>query len=141
MPEDIGNKFPEWHSGLPLIGQLTIFRCYLTEPVDQTELHIFGDSWQDVFCAVGFLRARHSSSHKTQISFIFGKTRVAPMKALSITKLELQAALLPTRLKDDIVTALTININHVYMSTDSTTVLLWLNSSDKLPVFVLNRVG
>ena len=101
---------------------------------------MFGDSSQDVFWAVGFLRARLSSSNKTEISFIFGKARVSPMKGLSIPKLELQAALLATRLKDDIVTALNVWINHVYMWTDSTTVLQWLNSTEKLPVFVANRV-
>ena len=100
-----------------------------------------GDSSQDVFCAVGFLRARLSSSHKTQISFIFVNARVAPMKALFLPKLELQAALLATRLKDDEMTASTISNNHVYMWTDSTTVLQWLNSNEKLPVFVANRVG
>ena len=63
------------------------------------------------------------------------------MKALSIPKLELQAALPATRLKYDILKALTVNINQVHMCTDSTTVLKWLNSSDKLPVFVANRVG
>ena len=62
------------------------------------------------------------------------------MKWLSIPKLEFQAALLATRLKNDILTALTVSINHVYMWTDSTTVLQWLNSNDKLPVFVANRV-
>ena len=141
LPEDIKDKFREWHSGLPLLGQLTIPRCFITETVDQFELHMFGDSSQDVFCAVGFLRGRLSSSHKTQISFIFGKARVAPMKALSIRKLELQAALLATRLKDDILTAHTVCINHVYMCTDRTTTLQWLNSTEKLPVFVANRVG
>ena len=141
LPEDIGDKFLEWHSGLPLLGQLTIPRCYFTEPVDQIELQMLGDSSQDVFCAVGFLRARLSSSHKSQICFIFDKARVAPMKALSIPKLELQAALLATRLRDDILTALTLCINHVYMWTDKTTVLQWLNSTEKLPVFVANRVG
>ena len=141
LPEDIRDKFLEWHSGLPLLWQLTIPRCYFTEPVDQIELHMFGDSSQDVFCAVGFLRARLASSHKTQISFIFGKARVAPMKALSMPKLELQAALLATRLKDDILTTLTVSNNHVYLWPDSTTVLKWLNSTDKLPVLVANRVG
>ena len=53
----------------------------------------------------------------------------------------LQAALLATRLKDDILTALTVSINHVYRWTDSTKVLQWLNSTKKLPVFVANRVG
>ena len=130
LPEDIRDKFLE-----------LLHSCYFTEPVDQIELNMFGDSSQDVFCAVGFLRARLASSHKTQISFIFGKVRVAPMKALSIPKLELQAALLATRLKNDILAALTVSINHVYMWTDSTTVLQWLHSTEKLPVFVANRVG
>ena len=141
MPEEIKDKFLEWHSGLTLLGQLTIPRCYFTEPVDQIELHMFSDSSQDVFCAVGFFRARLSSSRKTQISFIFGIARVAPMKAQSIPKLELQVALLATRLKDGILTALTVYINHVYMWTDSTTVLQRLNSPEKLPVLVANRVG
>ena len=81
--------------------------------MDQIEPDMFNDSSQDVFCAVRFLRARLSSLHKTQTSFIFGKARVAPMKALSLPKLELQAALLATRLKDDILTALTVYNNHV----------------------------
>ena len=63
------------------------------------------------------------------------------MKALSIPKQELQAALLVKRLKDDIMTALTVSINHVYMWTDSSTNLQWLNSTEKLPEFVTNRVG
>ena len=38
-------------------------------------------------------------------------------------------------------TAPTVSINHVYMWTVSKTVLQWLNSTEKLPVFVANRVG
>ena len=115
--EDMRDKFLEWNSGLPLLGQLTIPRCYFTKPVDQIELHMFGDSSQDVFCAVGFLRARLSNSHKTQIYFFFDEARVGPIKALSMPKLQLEAALLATRLKDDRLTALTVTINHVYSTT------------------------
>ena len=63
------------------------------------------------------------------------------MKTLSILKLELQAPLLATRLKHDIVIARTVSIRYVFMWTYSTTVLQWLNSTEKLPVFVYNRVG
>ena len=49
--------------------------------------------------------------------------------------------MLATRLKDDILTALTVCNIYVYMWTDDTTVLLWLNSTEKLPVFFANRVG
>ena len=102
---------------------------------------MFGDSSQDVFCAVAFLRARLASSHQTELAFVFGKARVAPIEALSIPMLELQAALLATRLKGEILKGLTFKVTDIFMWTDSTTVLQWLNSCNKLPVFVGNRTG
>ena len=102
---------------------------------------MFGDASQDAFCAVAFLRARKHSSETPLVSFVVGKARVAPMKPLSIPKLELQAALLATRLKEKILAALTIHIDREYMWTDSTTVLQWLASVDRQPVFVANRVA
>ena len=78
LPEDIRNKFLEWHSGLPLLGQLTIPRCYFTEPVDQIEHHVFGDSSQDIFCAFGFLRARLSSSYKLKYPSSLVKLALRP---------------------------------------------------------------
>ena len=112
--------------------------------VDEVELHMFGDSSLDVFCSVAFLRAQNNACSKCQLAFVFRKARVAPMKMLSIPKLELQAALLASRLKDnieDIEKALTLSISKVFMWTDSTTVLQWLNSTSKQPVFVANRVA
>ena len=141
LPEEIKKQFIEWHSGLHLLGSLTILRSYFTEPFDRIELHMFGDSLQDVFCAVAFLRARLVSAHQTELAFVFGKARVAPMKALSSPKLELQAALLATHLKEEILKGLTFKVTDIFMWTDSTTVLQWLHSCSKLPVFVGNRTG
>ena len=102
---------------------------------------MFGDSSLDVFCCVAFLRAQKNTYSKCQLAFVFGKARVAPMKMLSIPKLELQAALLASRLKDDIEKALTLSTSKVFMWTGSTTVLQWLNSTSKQPVFVANGVA
>ena len=80
-------------------------------------------------------------AHQTELAFVFGKARIAPMKALSIPKLELQAALLATRLKEEILKGLTFKVTDIFMWTDSTTFLQWLHSCSKLPVFVGNRTG
>ena len=66
---------------------------------------MFGDSSQDIFSAVAFLRARATTPTgkvKTELVFVLGKARVAPMKVMTVPKLELQAALLAARLKREI---------------------------------------
>ena len=99
LAQEIKKQFLDWHSGLHLLGSLTIPRGFFTDPFDRIELHMFGDSSHDVFGAVAFLLARLASSHQTELAFVFGEALVEPMKALSNPKLELQTALLATRLK------------------------------------------
>ena len=101
---------------------------------------MFGDWSQDVSCSVGFLRGRLISSLKTEISFVFGKARVAPMRALSIPMIELQADLLTTRLKIENVKAFTVKVKKIFMWINSTIVLQWLSSNDMFPICVGNRV-
>ena len=63
------------------------------------------------------------------------------MKPITIPKLELQAALLAVHLRQKILDALTFDVPQSFMWTDSSTVLQWLASADKQPVFVANRVA
>ena len=104
---------------------------------------MFGDSSQDVFSAVAFPRGKVISGDdsSTETVFVFGKARVAPMKALTIPKLELQAALLSAKLRNEVQRALTLQIEKIFIWTDSTTVLQWLHSLEKQPVFDANRVA
>ena len=78
---------------------------------------MFRDSSQDFFSAVTLLRSKINSEHgsSTELGFDFGKARVAPMNALTRTKLDLQAAFLSVRLKDDIQEALTPKIEEFHM--------------------------
>ena len=69
---------------LPILGELKIPRFDF--PVDEVELHKFGDSSLDVFCSVAFLRAQKNAYSRCQLAFVFGKARVAPLKMLSIPK-------------------------------------------------------
>ena len=143
LPIEMMNRFKVWSLDLPKLCNLTIPRSFFSGAFDQLELHVFGDSSQDVFSSIAFHRARVKSEGigRTEIAFVLGKARVAPMKCLTVPKLELQAALLATRLKVDIIKALTIPLSRVFMWTDSTTVLQWLGSLDKQPIFVANRVS
>ena len=143
LPQHMVQRFLVWSADLPKLENIKIPRSYFSGPFDSIELHMFGDSSQDIFSAVAFLRARVTTPTgkiKTELTFVLGKARVAPMKVMTVPKLELQAALLAARLKNEIIQALTVTVNQVFMWTDSTTVLQWINSNEKQPIFVANRV-
>ena len=144
LPKDTVDRFLAWCVELPRLAEITIPRSYFSGPSQHLELHMFGDSSQDVFSAVGFLRAQvtcTSGEIITELAFVLGKARVAPMKVMTVPKLELQAALLAARLKREICRALTVTVDKVFMWTDSTIVLQWINSTNKHPIFIANRVS
>ena len=103
LPNEMIDQFSSWSSVLPTLALLTITCCYFSGPFEHLELHLFGDSSQEVFSAVAFLRALvspPSENKRTELAFVIGKARVAPMKTLTVPNLELQAALLAARLRE-----------------------------------------
>ena len=142
LPDDIVTKFLEWSKELSSLNEINIPRSYFRQTVETIELHVFGDSSQDAFSAVAFLRGKLVNDHDvvTQLAFLFGKARVAPMKALIVPKLELQAALLAAQLRAEVLRALSLKIDRTFLWSDSSTVLQWLTSLEKQPTFVANRV-
>lgn len=77
-----------------------------------------------------------------ETAFIVAKTRVAPIKLTTIPRLELQAALIGSRLAATIIAEHTIKPNRIVMWTDSRTVLCWLRSSNsRFRLYVTRRVG
>jgi len=67
---------------------------------------------------------------------------VAPIRALSIPKLELCGAQLLAQLISKVKRALNVKIKKIYYWTDSFIVLHWIKATNKkLPVFVAHRVG
>ena len=141
LPEDLPRRFDVWCSGLLLLQDLTIHLAYFSGPVEENELHMFGDCSKDIFCAVGFLRARCQGSNIAHLSFVVSKARVAPMKPKTLPELELQAALLAAHLRQKILCALIFDVPQSFTWTDSSTVLQWLASADEQTVFVANRVA
>ena len=66
---------------------------------------------------------------------------MAPMRVMRVPELELQAALFAARLKREFCRALMVTVDKVFMWTDSTIVLQSINSTNKQPIFIANRVS
>ena len=58
LPKDTVDRFLDWSVELQQLAEITITRSYFSGPFQHLELHMFGDSSQEVFSAVGFLRAQ-----------------------------------------------------------------------------------
>ncbi|XP_058838120.1 uncharacterized protein LOC131693879 [Topomyia yanbarensis] len=142
--DELFRKWQRWLRVLPQVEMVRIPRCYNlhSSPANScdTQLHTFVDASENGIAAVCYLRFVRDDV--TQCSIVAAKTRVAPLKFVSIPKLELQAAVVGARLARAVGEALSISINNRVFWTDSRDVLCWINSDHRrYTQFVAFRVG
>ena len=105
------------------------------EPTDQLVLHTFVDASLKAYGAVVYI------CYNSNSSFVMAKARVAPLKNLTLPRLELMAALAGARLCSFVLSSLSnVRLEQIYMWSDSQIALHWIFSEKRLPLFVANRV-
>jgi hypothetical protein len=135
-------EWRKWATSLSDLNPLFIPRCFNPESARSrgVGLHVFADASESAFGAIAYLRFDHPEGVK--MAFIMAKTRVAPVKYVSIPRLELCAALLAARLAASIKVEIRQKIDQITFWSDSTTVLRWINSSHyRFHIYVGNRIG
>lgn len=108
------------------------------------EIHIFSDASACAYGSCVYVRSMNQNG-QIHVQLLCSKSRIAPLKSLTIPKLELCGALLAAELGNKVTHSLRCNINRCVYWTDSMIVLGWLRASRATPkqlkVFVANRVN
>lgn len=105
------------------------------------EIHGFSDASNTAYAAVVYLKVV-SDLGFVNTSFLYAKTKVAPLKIQSIPRLELCAALLLVRAIEYVIASMKLQLVPSYCWTDSSVVLSWLNAvPSRWKPFVINRIA
>ena len=137
LPVELHSNLQKMLDSYFAMPDIEIPRCLnsSTNQEKNHQLHVFVDASTVELSAVAYIRAQ-KQDEIFQTSFLLGKCKVAPIKQISVPKLELEAAVLGTRLRTLIETEITLKFEKVYLRTDSRVVLDWISSTNKQNVFV-----
>ncbi|KRZ75456.1 hypothetical protein T10_7931 [Trichinella papuae] len=115
LPPQIKKRWRSWLEQLQTLSQIKISRAwipYLMKRVQRIELYIFGDASQAAYAACAYIRVE-SINHQIAVNLVMVKSRVAPIKRISRSQLELMVALLCARLKKYLEKELTLPIQEI----------------------------
>lgn len=133
-----------WHEFVSELNNLHLIKFpRLVVPPEATTFQLIGfcDGSTKAYGCCVYLRAVSTSS--VTLHLLIAKSKVAPLKPLTVNRLELCGATLLSRVLAHLFTLLKdkINITDQIAFTDSSTVLSWLNTEPhKLKTFVAHRV-
>ncbi|GBN84617.1 hypothetical protein AVEN_189050-1 [Araneus ventricosus] len=142
LPPCFDTSFREWLQELTFVQDVVVPRLYFSEmKTEMLEVHIFSDASPKAYGSVAYFRMKHPSGVRT--SFILSKSRLAPLKTVSLPRLELLGALVSARLCLYLrKTFPLIKESNIFLWSDSQICLHWIKGvSRQWKQFVQNRVN
>ncbi|KAJ8912490.1 hypothetical protein NQ315_014590 [Exocentrus adspersus] len=141
IPDRLKDEWLRFYKELIYLRDINIPRHVTSSDRTFVELHGFGDASEQAYGACVYLRTKLKNGHFIS-RLLCAKSRVAPLKKLSLPRLELSSAVLLARLTDKVKNAINIKIDKIFLWSDSTIALSWIRGSpSRWKTFVANRVG
>nr|XP_029719417.1 uncharacterized protein LOC115261654 [Aedes albopictus] len=95
----------ELHQQIPLLNEISIRRCVVLPGATEIQVHFFSDASKAAYGACAYVRSTDVSG-RCQVALLTSKSKVSPLKAQTIPRLELCGALLAAQLKEKIFNAM-----------------------------------
>ncbi|XP_062703709.1 uncharacterized protein LOC134286152 [Aedes albopictus] len=142
--DDLRDLWNNWTQLLKQLTEVEVPRCFFGNTSSQLhsgiQLHVFVDASELAYACVAYLRIVQTG--QVRCVFVAAKSKVAPLKPLSIPRLELQAGLIGCRLMESICAVIDLPLERRYLWTDSRTCLSWVHSdSRRYHPYIGFRVG
>lgn len=137
-------KWIKWIKNLDEIQYFRVPRC--VKPFGfgtqkQAELHYLSDASEQRYDTVSYLRLT-DNMHTVLVSFMLWKARVAPLKQVTIPRIELTAAVLAVRVDVMLRKTLELDLKSSTFWTDSQSVLKYIaNENARFRIFVANKIS
>ncbi|XP_070515341.1 uncharacterized protein [Cardiocondyla obscurior] len=141
LPSHFMERWSPVYSNLQHLNDINISRWTNVVPQSHVELHGFADASTLAYAASVYMRVTLPDG-ETYVKLLAGKSKVAPIKPLTVPRLKLLAAVLLSRLMTFVKETLNFSKVPCYCWSDSTVALTWLSSHpSRWNVFVANRVS
>jgi len=140
VPEDVRNEFLRWLRDLPRLEEVRIPRWLwgVEDSVLNCSLHTFCDASKAAYAAAVFVRTEYNSS--VQVQLVQAKSRVSPIKPLTIPCLELLAATIGARLAVSVKKEIDQNPTSLFFWSYSSAVISLIKKKDYWSVLLWNRI-
>ncbi|RLF66451.1 MAG: hypothetical protein DRN30_02085 [Thermoplasmata archaeon] len=143
LSAELRPRWERWISELPQLTNIDIPRCYLPGDFGEVvwiELHHFSDASSTGYGQCSYLRMMNTNN-EINCCLVMAKSRVIPLKPVTIPRMELAAAVISVRISDILNEEMTYQIQKEYFWTDSKIVLAYLrNDERRFHVYVANRI-
>ncbi|XP_066933958.1 uncharacterized protein [Clytia hemisphaerica] len=110
-------EWKNWKSELDLLPNIQIPRFIGTSKEFEAELHTFCDASELAYDAVSYIRIKQPNQITCQL--VMSKSRVAPVKQISLPRLKLEAAVLAANLAEAMLYGMETEFKACYFWTDS----------------------
>lgn len=144
IPASASEEWTNWMKNLQLLEDFHIRRCLKPPNFGEAtvaQLHHFADASEEGYGTVTYLMLTNQQG-QVHSAFIMGKSRVAPLKPVTIPRMELTAAVMAARMDWLWRRELRLQLQDSVFWSDSTTVLKYLkNETSRFRVFVANRIS
>ncbi|KMQ95643.1 integrase core domain protein [Lasius niger] len=142
LSTNLQTSWTRFAEALPLLNSLRIPRSVdYHDGEGRVELHGFSDASSWAYAAAVYLRTTNSDG-TSLVHLLVAKTKVAPVRPISIPRLELCGALLVARLLRATADGLGLNDTPIIAWSDVAVVLAWIRSHpSRWKPFVANRVA